>query len=108
MNTLQITERKLKIARTTEFTDVVMCATAYVTNKGSLHGIEFTLKTLPYPLRVLSKANPKMFQQSTVKFTGVMRDYNGQQYFDAKDVEVVEMSNLAKLAVAGIHFASDI
>lgn len=105
LTTLEVKPSEKKIERTTEYIDVVLSVKPYTTDKGNLKGIEFKLKGLPYPVRVLTKDLPALFIGSKCKFVGVMREYQGKQYFTPMDIEVVEQSIASKLATAGISYA---
>ena len=106
MEELIIGARKLKVERTTTHTDVVVTAIPYVTDNKQLKGIEFKLKGVAYPFRVLTKDLPALFVGSKVKFTGVMREYKGAQYFSPMDVELVEQSHLSQIVPTGGLFSS--
>lgn len=107
MKALEIKAPELKIVRTTSHLDTVVNAVPYETTTG-LKGIQFTLAGLPYPVRILTKQTPAMFIKSKVEFRGVMREYQGKEYFDAKDVKIVEQSAIGLLAISGVAYAGAI
>jgi hypothetical protein len=102
---LEIKPSEKKVERTVEHTDTVLTAKPYHTDKGNLQGIEFKLKGLPYPVRVLTKDLPALFIGSKVRFTGVMETYKEKEYFRPMDIEVVEQSVISMLATAGVGFS---
>jgi hypothetical protein len=104
LTNLVVSERETKIERTTVHIDTVVSCVPYSTSTG-LKGLEFKLKGLPYPVRVLTKDIPALFIGCKVQFVGTMREYQGKQYFNPMDIEVVEQSTLSKLATAGIAYA---
>jgi hypothetical protein len=105
LKTLEISVSEKKVERTVEHTDTVVTVKPYTTDKKNLQGLEFKLKGLPYPVRVLTKDLPALFVDSRVKFTGIMREYQGKSYFQPMDVEVVEQSVVSLLATAGLSYS---
>jgi hypothetical protein len=100
------------IARTYFVEGKCTYASDYETSTG-LKGIAFEIEGIPYKLRVLCgsiKGGEKAshFVGSTLKFTGVDREYNGKMYFGPKDCEVLRESGLAKLAKAGLAYAGSL
>jgi hypothetical protein len=108
LKTLEISVSEKKVERTVEHTDTVVTVKPYTTEKKNLQGLEFKLKGLPYPVRVLTKDLPALFVGSKVRFTGIMQTYEGKEYFRPMDVEVVEQSNISKLAVAGVSWSGNL
>ena len=107
MEKLIVAPRELKIVRTTSHVDTVVTAVSYETKDG-LKGIQFTFAGLPYPVRMLSKQNPAQFIKCKVELKGVMRTYEGKEYFDAKDIAIVEQSAIGLLAISGVAYAGAI
>jgi len=102
-----------KIQRTYEVIGKCVSATNYITVKGNLPGIAFEIVGVPYKLRVLCGSvkggiRAQEFIRSTVRFTGVDREYDGKRYFSPKDCEIVQESALAGLAKAGVAFAGSL
>jgi len=104
LTNLVVSERETKIERTTVHIDTVLTCVPYSTSTG-LKGLEFKLKGLPYPVRVLTKDIPALFIGCKVQFVGTMREYQGKQYFNPMDIEVVEPSAISLLAVSGVGYS---
>jgi hypothetical protein len=101
-----------KIERTFTVEGKCTYASDYETKTG-LKGIAFEIEGVPYKLRVLCgsiKGGEKAshFVGSTLKFSGIDREYEGKKYFAPKDCEVTRESALAKLAKAGLAYAGSL
>lgn len=105
-----------KTERTHVISGKVIYAESYVakTNQGEVPGIALTLDNCPYALRVLkgsikgAGANVGSLLRCEVELTGVMREYNGNTYFNPKDCKVTKQSGLAALATAGVAYAGSL
>ena len=107
MDKFVFVKQEKKIERTHSVVGIVADAVGYKTNEGNLSGIAFTLAN-GHKLRILTKELPAKFLGAEVEFTGVIREYDGRPVFDAKDVTIIKMSTLGKLAMAGIAYAGEI
>jgi hypothetical protein len=108
LKTLEIKPSEKKVERTVEHTDTVITVKPYTTDKKNLQGLEFKLKGLPYPVRVLTKDLPALFVGSKVRFTGIMETYEGKEYFRPMDAEVIEQSIVSLLATSGVAYAGSL
>jgi hypothetical protein len=113
MQALVFEQVEKKIQRTHSITGKVVFAEDYVTNNKSIPGVSIQLDNCPYNLRVLKNSIKGAGSASTligctVTLTGVMREYNGKEYFDPKDCNVDKKSGLAQLASAGVAFAGSL
>lgn len=107
METLEFKPREVKTERTHVITGIVKSCTSYENSTG-LKGVILEVEGVPYSLRLLTKKDTKQFLLSKVKLTGVVREYNNAEYFNPMDIEVLELSTLAKLAMSGVAFAGTI
>jgi hypothetical protein len=109
MEKLIVAPRELKIVRTTSHIDSVVNAIEYTTKDG-LKGIQLFLQELPYPVRILTNKFPKPASliKCRIELQGTMREYQGKQYFDAKDIVVLEQSKLGLLVLSGASYSGDI
>jgi hypothetical protein len=87
-------------------------ASDYETSNG-LKGIAFEIEGIPYKLRVLCgsiKGGEKAshFLGSTLKFTGIDREYEGKTYFSPKDCVVLRESGLAKCTRGNLAYAGSL
>jgi hypothetical protein len=87
-------------------------ASDYETSNG-LKGIAFEIEGIPYKLRVLCgsiKGGEKAshFLGSTLKLTGVDREYNGKTYFSPKDCAVLRESGLAKCTKGNLAYGGSL
>lgn len=102
-------EDSRKIKREFQFSGKCNHAEEYTTKDG-VSGIAFEVTGMPYRLRLLKgsiKGGSKAphFIGCTLNFTGVEREYEGRTYFNPKDVEVTERSELAELSRTGAVLA---
>lgn len=103
------------IERTHTHTGKVLYAEDYVAKgkDGDIAGVAMQVEGIPYPVRILKGSlkgagNAATVLGCTITFTGVMREYNQRQYFNAKDAKVDKQSGLAKIAAAGVAFAGSL
>ena len=101
-----------KIERTHEIEGRIIYAEDYTT-KNSLPGVTFQIEGCPYNLRILKGSIKGAGSAATllncdVKLTGVMREYEGRQYFDPKDLVVTRRSGIATLAAAKVAYAGSL
>jgi hypothetical protein len=87
-------------------------ASDYETSTG-LKGIAFEIEGIPYKLRVLCGSirggeKASHFLGSTLKFTGIDREYNGKTYFSPKDCIVLRESGLANCTRGNLAYAGSL
>lgn len=106
-----------KTERTHEFTGKVLFAEQYTaeTKNGKVPGLKLTIEGLGHTVRLLngsikgaSAHNPGSLLRCVVKLTGVIREYNDTQFFDPRDLEIVQHSTISQLAASGIGFSGSL
>jgi hypothetical protein len=112
MKKFEFTIAEKTIARTYFVEGKCTFADDYETSTG-LKGIAFEIEGIPYKLRVLcgsisNGSKAKHFIGSTLKFTGIDREYNGKMYFSPKDCCVVERDVYSELAIRGIAYTGSL
>ncbi len=102
---LSFGERTVTHERTHTFTGIVDTTEAYTT-KDNTPGVRIWLKDAPYPFSLLKGSlkgrTAHTLVGCTVKLDGELREYNGKQYLNARDLTVIEESQAAKAAKAGL------
>ena len=112
MQTLTFNSNKVKIERTHSITGKVTAVQSYST-KTNIPGAQIMLDNCPYSLRVLMGSvkgafTPQELLSCTVTLAGVMRTYEGKEYFNPKDLTVDKVSGLAQLVKSGVAYAGSL
>ncbi len=112
MEKLSFEKQAKTIERTHTITGKVLYAEDYVA-ANNIPGVSIQLEGCPYNLRVLKGSikgagNASTVMGCTVTLTGIMRDYNGKQYFNPKDLTVDKKSGIATIAGAGVAYAGSL
>jgi hypothetical protein len=112
MQTLTFQAQEPKIERTHSITGKVTAVQSYST-KTNIPGAQIMLDNCPYSLRVLMGSvkgafTPQELLNCTVTLTGIMREHDGKQYFNPKDLTVDRVSGLAQLVKSGVAYAGSL
>lgn len=112
MQVLSFNAPELKVERTHSITGKVVAVQSYST-KTNIPGAQVMLDNCPYSLRVLMGSvkgafKPQELLNCTVTLTGIMREHEGKQYFNPKDLTVDKISGLAQLVKSGVSYSGSL